>query len=133
MIGHKTIDGVIGKTFADKLDEPLFVTDKMNYSRRQMVTELGCANFVAAVRLAKVLRRLKIHSPAELYKMDPLSLARSKGIGQSCLFVAMCIIDAHGYSIIKWWVHNKKDNVVKFSTFKHKALRRAAKRKQEVA
>lgn len=132
MIRRETITQVIGKTFADKLDELVFQSGEMGYSRREMVDELGCANFIAAARLQKVLRRLGVNTPAQLYKTDPFSLARSKGIGEASIFVAMCILDASKYDVLKWWGW-KDTNDVRFSTFKRQAITRASKRKQEVA
>lgn len=132
MLDRKIVESVIGKGFADKLDEAVLnVSQSLSYSRREMVEDLGCANFIAAARLEKVLKRLKIFSPAQLYRTDPFSLARAKGIGEAALFVAACILDANDYSVEKWWGWN--DNVVKFSTFKSHAMKRASRRKQEVA
>lgn len=133
MIVRKKVEQVIGKGFADHLDTAIFKVGDWQYTRRQMVETLGCANFIAAARLSKVFRKLKIESAAQLNKMDPFSLVRTKGIGQACLFVAMSILDAGGYDVMKWWDYDQKDNVVKFSTFKHHAIRRASKRKQDVA
>ena len=131
MIARAKVEAVIGKGFADKLDEMVFHSGDMGYTRREMVEELGCANFVAAERLGKVLRRLQIHTPAQLHKTDPFSLARARGIGEACIFVAMCILDAKGYDVVKWW--QWKDTIdVKFSSFKAHALSRASKRKQDV-
>jgi len=133
MIGRETVEKTIGKGFADKLDEFIFeVSQDLSYSRREMVDELGCANFIAAARLAKVLRKLKIYTPGQLHRLDPFSLARSKGIGESALFVAMCILEAKGYDVEKWWGW-KGTNVVKFSTFKSHAMAKARRHKQEVA
>lgn len=134
MITRTKVETVIGKGFADKLDEPLFSVNQWDYTRREMVEILGCANFTAAGRLAKVLKKLKIDSPAKLFKMDPTSLARTRGVGASSIFVCMCILEAHEYDILKWWGYTEENkNVVKFSTFKHHAMRRAGKRKQDVA
>jgi len=133
MIERNTVSQVIGKGFADKLDSEIFkVGLNWFYTRREMVEELGCANFIAAARLAKVLRRLQVHTPAQLYKTDPFSLARAKGIGEAAIFVAMCILDANEYDVIKWWSW-KDTNDVKFSTYKHHAMSRSHKHKQEVA
>jgi hypothetical protein len=131
MLAREKVEKVIGKTFADRLDELVFDVGIMQYSRRQMVEELGCANFVAAARLQKVLRRLGIKNGKQLYNLDPFSLARSKGIGEASLFVAMCILDSGDLDVIKWWQY--KGNDVKFSSFKRHAISRASKRKQEVA
>lgn len=131
MITRTKVEKIIGKGFADKLDEVLIdAGNKLYYTRRQMVEELGCANFVAAAKLNKILKRLKIESPAQLNNMDPYSLARVKGIGESCLFVALCILEAANYDVEKWWGWN--DNEVKFSSFKSHATSRAGRRKHEV-
>lgn len=134
MIDRILVETVIGKTFADRLDEPIFKSGNWTYTRREMVEKVGCANFIAAATLGKVLHRLSVHSPKELSALDPFSLARSKSIGETALFVAACILDANGYSVEKWWAWDRdKNNLVKFSTFKHHAQRRARKHKQEVA
>ena len=126
MIGREYVEKIIGKGFADKLDEIVFDIGSLQYSRRQMVEELGCANFIAAARLQKVLRRLGIKNGKQLYNLDPLSLARAKGIGETALFVAMCILDSGNLDVVEWWQYN--GNRTKFSTFKSHALRRAKKR-----
>lgn len=131
MLERRVVESTIGKTFADLLDETIFEVGELRYSRREIVERLGCANFHAASLLQAVLRRLKIKSAKDLWEMDPFSLARAKGVGATTIFVAMCILDAHGFSVEKWWGWN--NNVVKFSTFRAKALRRAKKRGQEVA
>lgn len=131
MIAREKVEQVIGKGFADKLDEMVFMSGDMGYTRREMVEEIGCANFIAAARLSKVLRRLRVNNPKELYKLDPFSLARSKGIGEAALFVAMCILDANKFDVVKWWGFT--GTTAKFSTYKHHAITQSRKRKQEVA
>ncbi len=122
MLARTEVEKVIGKGFADKLDEPVFTSGNWEITRRKMVSDIGCANFIAAGKLAKVLRRLKINSPTQLYRLDPVSLARAKGIGESCIFVAMCILAYNEYDVIKWW-----DKETKFS-----AVKKARKNRQEV-
>lgn len=132
MIAREKIEKVIGKGFADRIDEEIFtVTTEWFYTRREMVEELACANFIAAVRLAKVLKRLGVNNPKGLYKLDPFSLARAKGIGEAALFVAMCILDANSFDVIKWWGFT--GTTAKFSTYKHHAITQSRRRKQEVA
>lgn len=132
MIARTKVEKVIGKTFADKLDEQFFNIGELTYSRREFVEQIGCASFIAAVRLQNILKRLKITTVSQLHRMDPFSLLRTRGIGQSSIFVAMCILDFNGYDVMKWWSYKQKDNVVKFSTYKHHAARRAQKHKQAV-
>lgn len=131
MMHRDSIERVISKGFADRLEETIFSVGKTEYSRRMMVEELGCANFIAAAKLTKVLRRLKITTVKSIWDMNPVDLARSKGIGEASIFVVMCLLDAHKFDVEKWWGWN--DNVVKFSTFKNNAISRAKKRSQDVA
>lgn len=130
MLARTKVETIIGKGFADKLDELIIESGKLVYTRRQMVEQLGCANFIAAAKLSKILRRLSITTPAQLNNMDPFSLARVKGIGESCLFVALCILEANEYDVEEWWQY--KDNSVKFSSFKSHAIASSRKRKHEV-
>jgi hypothetical protein len=133
MLKRTTIEKCIGKTFADKVDDwAINASDQLCYTRREMIETIGCANFMAAARLEKVLKRLKIKTPKDLWNINPIDLLRSKGVGETSIFVAMCILDTNGFSVEEWWGWG--GNVVKFSTFKHHAAQRASKRgKQDVA
>lgn len=117
----------VDKAFRDKLDEVVLEVGKVVFSRQEMIAHLGCANFTAARTLTKELRKLSITSAARLYRTDPMSLARIRHVGMATIYVAMCFLDYSGYNVAKWWGW-KSDNVVKFSTFKHKALVRAKRR-----
>lgn len=132
MLSRSIVTDTIGKTFADKLDTVVLeVGPKLTYTRREMVEILGCANFVAAARLQKALKKLKIDSPASLHHMDPFSIARIRGIGEASMFVAMCILATAGYDVQKWWGW-KDTNSLKFNSFKHNAMKRARKAQHEI-
>lgn len=132
MIERKTIESTIGKTFADKLDEIVFsASQDLTFTRREMVEQLGCANFLAAYRLEKVLRRLNIFTAGKLFRTDPVSLARAKGIGETAIYVAMCILHHKNYDVAEWWGW-KETNTLKFGAFKANAIKRARKRRHEV-
>lgn len=133
MLERKVVENTIGKTFADSLDEIVIdVSDKLTFTKRMMVENLGCANFAAASRVNRVLKKLKIETPAQLFRTDPFSLARTKSIGATSIYVVMCILDASQYNVEEWWGW-KETNVLKFSSFKHNAIRRARLRKQDIA
>lgn len=121
MLNYTTIHAILGKGFADKQEEVVFESGYMQYTRRNFTQDIGCANLIAAGRLAKVCRRLKINTLPQLFKTDPYSLYRCKGIGDASLFVAMCILDSSGFDAVKWWGPEKQEK-----------LKRAKKRKQEV-
>ena len=124
MLERKTVEATIGKGFADHLDE--YIMPNLAITRRAMVENLGCANFIAAARLDKVLKRLGVDSPAKLWKTNPMDLARVRGIGAAAMFVAMCFLDATQYNVAEWWGW-KETNELKFSSFKANAVRRARK------
>jgi hypothetical protein len=125
MLNYTTIHATIGKTFADKQDEVIFQSGNLVYTRRELVGIVGCANFIAAARLAKVCRRLKIYTITQLYKTDPYSLYRAKGIGDTAVYVAMCLLDTSNFNVMKWW--NKKT-----SADKERSIRRAKRNKQAI-
>lgn len=132
MLNRDIVEATISKGFADKLDEiVLDISPSLSFTRRQMVEVLGCANFVAATVLQKALKKLNITTPAQLFKTDPFSLVRVKGVGEATIFVAMCILDAAEYNVQEWWGW-KKTNDLKFSSFKYNATRRGAKSKHEL-
>lgn len=132
MLTRDVVNTTIGKTFADKLDEIVFqLSDKFTYSRRDMIEVLQCGNFNAATRLGKALKKLGINTPAQLYKLDPYSLVRIKSIGETSLYVAMCILASADYDVVKWWGWNDT-NTVKFASFKRDAIKRARKRGHEL-
>jgi hypothetical protein len=127
MIERKVVESTIGKTFADRLDEIVFdCGPKLFFTRRTMVEELGCANFVAATALQKALKKLGVETPAQLFKTDPFSIVRIKGVGETTMYVAMCILDHAQYSVTEWWGW-KETNNLKFSAFKHNAITRASR------
>lgn len=129
MLDRKVVEAAIGKGFADYLDE-MVMPKSLQITRRVMIEKVGNANFNAAANLDRVLNRLGVHTIPQLYNLDPMSLARCKGIGEAAMFVAMCILDFGRYDPLKWWGWNGT-NEVKFSSFKHRAMKRARKRKQE--
>lgn len=132
MLNRDVVDATIGKTFADKLDEVVFaVSDTLTFTRREMIEVLKCGNFNAATRLEKALKKLGVKTPAQLYKMDPFSLVRIRSIGETSLFVAMCILDMAGYDVVKWWGWHDT-NTVKFASFKRDAIKRARRRGHDV-
>lgn len=108
--------------------DAVFAVGGRNYTRQQMIAELGCANFIAATRLGKVLRRLGIKTVQKLAQTDPLSLVRVQGVGERTVYVAMCLLDAHGYSVAKWWGWDRT-KPGKLSTHVAKTARRESKRK----
>src|SRR5215467_6281999 len=117
---------MIGKTFADNLDEIILNVGMLTYTRRDFIETLGCANFSAAPRLERALKKLEITTANKLYKTDPFSLVRLKGVGAATLYIAMCILDAAEFDVEDWWGWNET-NKVKFSAFKHNAITRGRK------
>lgn len=103
MLSRKHVESKIGKTFADKLDEPYVRLLGEDYSRRDIVEKLQIGNFNAATRLAKVLSRLGVTTVPKLHQIDPHSLYRTKGVGDASMFVAMSLVWATGGDPIAWW------------------------------
>lgn len=132
MIKREVIAKTLSKGFAEALDTVVIdAGGELSFTRRQMIEDLDCGNFNAAARLSKVLRRLGIHTVAKLYRTDPQSLLRARGVGEATVYVAMCILDARKYDVYKWWGW-KQDNVVKFAAYRAQAKSKAKKYKHAV-
>lgn len=124
MLNYTILHATVGKGLADKQEEICFQLGNNQYTKRIFLEEIGVANWVAIAKLSKVLRRLKITTPEALFKFDPYSLYRAKGIGDTALMVAMHILHYHGFKPMEWWGDEKIERL--------KKLRRAEKHKQEV-
>lgn len=121
MIKAEIVQKALGKTFADKLDEIAFEFGRFSFTRRQMIEDIDCANFNAASRLEKALKKLDVNTPLQLFKLDPYSLKRIKGVGDATIYVAMCILDYCEFNIEEWWGWTEES-----------AFKRAGKRKHEL-
>jgi len=115
---------------AHLIEDVAFEVGGDQFSRQDMIDDLGCANFIAASNLSRLLFRLKVVSALQLFELGPLSLARVRGIGESAMWVATCYLDSKGYNVELWWGWN--DQSVKFSTMKHRKIVKA-RRAQHVA
>jgi tRNA(Ile2) C34 agmatinyltransferase TiaS len=93
---------------AEHLEKDVVLTLGSNsWSRLSMADDLGCVNFLAAARLTKTLRRLKITTANKLYNLGPWGLYNTKGVGDAQLLVAMHLLDTFGLSVNKWWKASK--------------------------
>lgn len=126
MMKREVIHATLGKGFADKIDEVIINYGDLIYTRREMIDFIGNANFNAAMRLNKLLKKLKIKTLGQLAKISPYDLYKVKGCGDTTVYVAMCILDTHKYNVMEWW--QWKDD-----TQKKAAIARAKRYLQEVA
>lgn len=117
-------------SFVDELTEKRFVFAGEEFSKQDLIDELGVGSFIAAARASNVLQKLGIETIPQLRKMDPISLLRKKGFGQGSMHVVMCFLDMRGVDVGKWWGWKEDGNDVKFSSFQARAKRRAKKRIQ---
>jgi len=120
MLSHEAVEYALGKSFADTLDGPFVNLLGRDWTRREIVEELRLANMTAVRRLENNLKRLKVTTASRLAEIDPFSLYRMRGIGDAQLFVAMSLLDAHGYDPVNWWDAFDEKSHVKAK--RHKAL-----------
>jgi hypothetical protein len=121
---------LLGNDVKDRLSELVIDYGELQISKNDLVRTYGSGNWRAARNVSRALRKLKLDTVKAIYKMDPFSFARLARFGADSFFVLNCILDHHGYSVERWWGWDKHDNVVKFSTFRHRAIVRAQKHKQ---
>lgn len=84
-------------------DEIFSVSEELRFTRQYAITQLQCANWIAIGKLAKLLKRLKIKTARQLFAYGPERLINTENIGHTTLYVAMCLLDHHGYDVADWW------------------------------
>lgn len=100
----KLISRYLPPSFVSHLqDEVVLEVGGIGYTRDQMVNTLRCANFMAAVRLTENLKKIGIKNVKGLFKLGPDALYNTRGVGTAQVYVAMCVLDANGFSVEKWW------------------------------
>ena len=84
----------LGKTFIDRLTSDIILkVGNSQYSRDDLVRECKVGNFGAARRLGRVLEDLGIESANDLARLSPEDLAAVKGVGETTVFVLLCVQD----------------------------------------
>lgn len=93
----------LGKTFIDRLTtETILKIGNNTYSRDDLVRECRCGNFAAARRLNKVLEDIGITEVADLAHLAPEDLARVKGVGETTVYVLLCLQDHAKVKLLEW-------------------------------
>lgn len=93
----------MGKTFIDRLDEPILSIGKDVFSRRQMIDELHCANFAAAARLSQAVEGFAPKSINDLARRLSLdNLLGVDGVGVMTVFVWLTVLDHAGKDPEGW-------------------------------
>jgi predicted flap endonuclease-1-like 5' DNA nuclease len=84
----------LGKTFIDRLTQDVVLSvGSSTYSRDDLVREVHVGNFWAAKRLGHALKELGITTPAQLASLAPEDLARMEGVGETTVYVLLCLQD----------------------------------------
>ena len=90
------------------INENVYVTlVGIDFTLRDFIN-LRCPNFVAAKRLEKNLKKIKIKTPSDLYKIDPQSLFNVRGLGVSQVFVAACVLSFCKFNPDIWFNRSLK-------------------------
>ena len=123
----------LGKTFIDRLTtETILKIGNNTYSRDDLVRECRCGNFAAARRLNKVLEDIGITEVADLAHLAPEDLARVKGVGETTVYVLLCLQDHAKVKMLEWgmtWsTYAKHARETKPAEKKKRNNRRASKR-----
>jgi hypothetical protein len=130
MLKREILEKTLGKGAADKEDEVyLDAGPQLTFTRRQLTDVVGATNWNSLRKLNTLLHDLDIKSPAQLNSRHPGDLLSIPGVGETCIKMAMCILDYYKYSVTKWWGWEQEGKVVRFSAFKARLIAKAKKRK----
>jgi hypothetical protein len=89
--------------FLANLTAPVLQLGRNEITRQRLIEDYQVGNMNAAAMLSKTLKRLRVGTIEQLAKIDPGDLYRVHGCGHTQVYVAMCLLDHHGYDIGKWW------------------------------
>jgi len=128
--------GVVEKLFSPYMQrrlhkERVLTIGTHNYTRTNVINELGISVSPAVYRVNTILKQLDITTPEQLYKTTPESLAAISGFGEACMYVVMALIESYGFDIFQWWGY-ESGNKVRFNSFKYQIIKEAAQRQHPV-
>jgi hypothetical protein len=82
----------LGSSFVKRLvGETIITIGNQSWSRDRLVRYAKCGNFAAAKRLQHALEAAKVETTKELQTLDPLVLAQQKGVGETTIYVLLCV------------------------------------------
>lgn len=120
---------IIGKGFADDLSEVILEIGSDKFTKLEVIEQLGCGNLSAARRITRLLKKtFVLQGTRHLYEMTPGDILRIRGVGAASMWVLMCALDYKGFNIERWWKWETKKNI-KFSSYRHRVLTQAKKRR----
>mgnify|MGYP001604634186 CR=1 FL=1 len=110
----------LGASFVNKQNEIVLRVGSRQWTRMQLVQQVGVGNLAAAAKLSTVLRKTKVDSIEKLYAVDPRDFALIPKLGETTVFVAMAVLQAEGFNVDRWiaQITSEKKKVVTFRCLK---------------
>lgn len=110
----------LGANFTNRQAEIVLRIGGKQWTRTQLVQQIGIGNMSAAARLTTVLRKSGVNSIDKLYTIDPRELALVRGLGETVIFVAMAVLASEGFDVKVWYGRSEglRKRVVTFRTMK---------------
>lgn len=101
LLDHKHI---LGSSFVTALNgKVIFKDGKHTYSKHQLVRAFQTGNYRAAGLLMHAMKTCGYTKVEQLFDVPPEDLAGIKNVGVTTLFVLICIGEARGIDVEKWW------------------------------
>lgn len=112
--------GFLGKHFVDNQDYVVLRIGNREWTRLQLVQDIGVGHIAAAGKLSTVLRKAGVRSMEDLYAVNPRELALVRGLGETTVYVAMALLKKEGFDVSRWYqlAEGAKKRVVTFRSMK---------------
>ena len=119
-ISPETHKHFLGASFVHKQNEIVLRVGSKQWTRMQLVQQVGVGNLAAAAKLSTVLRKTKVDSLEKLYAVNPRDFALIPKLGETTVFVAMAVLQSNGFSVDKWiqQIADEKKHIHTFRTLK---------------
>lgn len=110
----------LGTHFVNRQDEIVLRIGSREWTRTQLVQQIGIGNIAAAGKLSQICRKAGIKSTEALYAIDPREFALVKGLGETTVYVCLAILSAEGFNVGRWYaqVEGRRKKNITFRTMK---------------
>jgi hypothetical protein len=120
---------VVGTSFVKRQREVVLKIGMSSWTRQQMIDDLHCGNFAAAIKLSRAAAHATVRSLADAAVRLPFdTLAQRRGVGVTTVYVFMCALAADGHDPLDWLDYSVKPVTVNTALQQVRSAQRAAKK-----
>lgn len=132
LLTNRRVTHTLGRPFIQRMDEVVFNLGATRITRQQLADIANPFPSVRCVRrLEEICKQRGLTNLNALYEFGPTALATVEGAGETTLWVAMCLLDHAGLSVVGWFDWRRQDETVTWRTYQVRAIREEKRLKRK--